>query len=133
MTATAAIFSRVQALVARAAHEGTPVEEARSSAVIACKLIHEHEMLATKFTASADDFPFSYRTPPTPAPAPAKRGRGRSRPWVDADDDSPIKLVSKYRGRCLACLMSYDVGETVWWRPHLGATHDGCKDDYDWP
>lgn len=38
------VLPKIQALIERAAHPDTPVEEARTSAVIAAKLIKEHEV-----------------------------------------------------------------------------------------
>ena len=35
-------LDKIRNLIARAAHPGTPVEEARTSAVIACRMIVEH-------------------------------------------------------------------------------------------
>ena len=42
------VLPKIQALIARAAHPETPVEEARTSAVIAAKLILEHEVVLTE-------------------------------------------------------------------------------------
>lgn len=39
------MLAKIEALIARAAHPDTPVEEARTSAVIAAKLIREHEVV----------------------------------------------------------------------------------------
>lgn len=132
------ILIRVRALIDRAAHEATPEEEARSSAVIACKLIHKHSLLATVATtfSAAEDFTRSYSTPSASTrSASAKKPKGRSRPWVDPtyDDEDPdvVKLVSKFRGRCLSCLKAYEVGETIWWQRGVGVTHESCKDYWE--
>jgi hypothetical protein len=39
------VLAKIEALIARAAHPDTPIEEARTSAVIAAKLIREHEVV----------------------------------------------------------------------------------------
>jgi hypothetical protein len=98
------VIPKVQALIARAAHPETPVEEARTSAVIACKLIAEHELVIqvkngappqgrlwpeppvpgapqTSFQEWLEEILFGYRArwrpQPPPAPRPkAKRSRG---------------------------------------------------------
>lgn len=41
---TSPVLDKIQKLLARAAHESTPVEEARTSAVIAARLIVEHKV-----------------------------------------------------------------------------------------
>lgn len=93
------VIPKVQALIARAAHPETPVEEARTSAVIACKLIAEHGLVIqvkngtippgriwpqppvpgapqTSFQEWIEEIMFGRRTPPW-RPPPTKKRRAR--------------------------------------------------------
>lgn len=49
-------LERVRSLIARAVHPDTPVEEARTSAMIACKLIAEHKLLDNTAEAVRDSY-----------------------------------------------------------------------------
>lgn len=68
-----ALRARVLALLERATHPGTPEEEARTTAMIACRLLVEHRLLEAP-------------APPAPAPdvimPPSHYGR---RAWVPYD------------------------------------------------
>ena len=130
MVASAAAITllvRVRSLVDRAAHEATPEEEARTSAVIACKLIAKHEMLSL---AALESRAAPVPEPPRPKradPPPTPKSRSRA-----ADDDPPVVLLaSKYAGRCKHCGFGYEVGDSVWWKRGGGATHEACEEYWD--
>lgn len=105
MTALAAVVSRAMSLVARAAHEATPREEARTCGVILARLIVEHRL-----TIHAPGEP-----EPKPAPAPDRSGSRR-----------PIRIVTRYRTRCLECGARICIGEMVIWIRGEGAMHPDC-------
>jgi hypothetical protein len=112
------VLARVLALVERAAHDGTPEEEARTSAVIACKLIHKHDLLRLLPPAAE---PKKRGSAPRPTPKPTQK--------ETSDPDAPVILLgSKYAGRCKACGFTYEVGDRVWWRRGYGATHERCEE-----
>ncbi len=56
------VLPKLQALISRAAHPATPVEEARSCAVIAARLIVEHEVVLTEKGGARPESP-SHRSP----------------------------------------------------------------------
>lgn len=103
VTALAAVVSRALGLAARAAHEATPREEARTCGVILARLIVEHRL--------------TLHAPGEPEPAPAP-DRSRSR--------RPIRIVTRYRTRCLECGARICIGEMVIWIRGEGSMHPDC-------
>lgn len=81
-------LERLRRLIARATHESTPVEEARTCGVIACRLIDRLGLLDQ-------------------ASAPQQPIQGPS-PWR--------KIRSRYEATCRLCGAFYSVGEVVAWR-----------------
>lgn len=150
---TTSPLDKIRALVTRAAHPETPVEEARTSAVIACKLIVQEKVeLVVKNgrappppsgrvwapgTGDVDWFsifdeilrhagPFDWR-PPRPRPGP----RPRRRDTFYAACPASLKL------KCVCCKSPIAPGATVTWvgdRELIGAkslaevTHERCGD-----
>lgn len=127
---------RVLALVARASHDGTPEEEARSCAVIACKLIAEYDLL---HALPAPEFvipPVASRRPPSQPPPPAahsdsRPGRSRFTKVDGGKDDSVLRIFSKFNGTCCACNERIEAGEQVLWKRGAGVTHDECFEYWD--
>ena len=67
----ASVIDRITKLIARAAHEGTPEEEARSSAFIACRLIQKHGLAVgrlVRLTGPAQAQTTRPSSPPPPQP-----------------------------------------------------------------
>lgn len=150
MTPSAALV-RAEALVSRAAHTATPEEEARSCAVLACRLVSEHKLLAPqgtdKFrlaedalraanlrverlthllesaTKERDALRVEVFQLRAQAKTPAHREPARS-------DGEAVMLLSKYEGRCRVCQETYGEGERVAWKRGRGAVHAQCLPDW---
>lgn len=128
---TTSPLDKIRALVTRAAHPETPVEEARTSAVIACKLIVQEKVeLVVKNgraptpggrvwapSSDVDWFtivdeilrngfgPFGRRPPPPPP----RRPDARRRSVYHAVCPDALKL------KCVCCRQRVDPGETMCW------------------
>jgi hypothetical protein len=118
MTAT---FERVRSLISRALHPGTPVEEARTSAVIACRLLAEHGPL---------------RPDTQPVDLESIEREAFDRGYMEGAADAkrmaspPVPkrhvIASKYAGRCQSCGGAYRIGESIAWAKGEGAVHVRC-------
>jgi len=103
------ILERIAALIALT--ESPFSEEARTSAVLACKLIREHkiEMMMPGtlkiFESQKEDFDFDFGNPM----------------------QRRVRLRSKYMGRCRECGSFYKIGEWVMWAKGEGSVHVRCE------
>ncbi len=95
--------AKLAALLARAIHPGTPIEEARTCAVIYCKAIGEKP----------------------PEPQPKVNPFASKRPAYD-ENDSPIWIRAKYAGRCKFCGVTIDVGSDMLWKRGHGGLCRSC-------
>jgi len=112
-------------------------EEARTSAVLACRLIQQHKLLVVLPNGANGTNGFhspyprsgsawspppapSPRPPPRPAPAP-KRSKPRN--------PKPRLIVLNYRGVCSTCKQYITRGSRAWWRPGKGVAHETCSYD----
>lgn len=149
------VLERAKALLARAIHAGTPQEEARSSAVIACKLIAEHGLLGSSSAANAsvlqesllmasrtingleartrqlmDENRHIYEANKQLAEENARLLREaraeRPRPQPVRRIVEPKVIASRYEGRCISCKSWYEVGARVVWRKGKGCMHESC-------
>ena len=94
-----AVVGRVEALIARSLDlSGTSEEERRSSAVIACRLIHEHRLLS----------------------APARRV------FVEPDEPHRKVIRSRFEGTCFGCAEWYGIGTPVAWARGVGSICVEC-------
>lgn len=97
---------RVRDLMARAAHPGTPPEEARTAAHLAVQiaarhgmvLVHESELSMLRDTVFG---------------------------WLVATSNAH-PIASKYAGRCRTCGERYARGAEVNWQRELGCWHLDC-------
>jgi len=100
-------------------------EEARTSAVLACRLIREHGFLVVMSNgapspAARTARPAPPRSAPQPRPAPAPKRSRRPQPRL---------IVLNYRGVCVTCERYITRGDRAWWRPGKGVVHEGCNYD----
>ena len=137
---------RVRDLIARAVHEGTAEEEARTSAIIAVRLLHAEQLLEPEPAAAAVT-PVSGVGSSTPSPFAG----GSYNPWTGVRYDhhgrrlDPATLwraeaaaaqrrlhafasamvavlrngkigLAVKAGRCMMCTRAYDVGDTIVWK-----------------
>jgi hypothetical protein len=100
-------LDQVRKCIARSASDF--VEEARTAAHTACRLIREHGLVVG---------PPDRRGPPPPPPPPK------------ADTWGPLKIRSRYGGVCAWCGDPYFVDDDILWRKGRGATHVECRDDW---
>lgn len=117
------IRERVDALLARALHENTPPEEARTSAMIACRIIADHRLL--------DPQPEAKRSPWTKSEPPKASG------WTRPPSNPPPspksewkRFVSKFDGRCKLCGDWYFEGDVIAWKPKA-SVHWECFREYE--
>lgn len=110
---------RARALVARALDASVPVEEARTSALIAVRLIDELGLL---HVAGAEEF--ASRSPPPPPPPP---------PWwrrYEHDPKRGPRLAPPHpfyiRALCMQCRVMIEVGTAARWEPGYGAICGAC-------
>src|SRR6185295_9929478 len=95
------LLERVSALVARASSSFE--EEARTSAVIACRLIREHGLEVS--------LPGSVREPPQ----------------EPVSDEPEVRIIrSKFESSCLGCGGFVGIGERVSWTKGRGVSHLDC-------
>jgi len=134
--------------------DGAPSEEARTAAWKACRVLHEHRLLAG---GTADHAPSAPRAE-APAPRPEKRKKARS--WSQAwkprpspspktssaaddpeprDDSDPASSASapsvarrgtfgraKFHGQCLYCGFVIHKGDEIYFMPGFGSDHKDC-------
>ena len=105
-------LAKIRALLARATHETTPPEEARTSAHLAARLIVSHG-----FSIGAASHSNGYAQPPPP-PSPEERPKRSS-----SREKNYAVFSSKYRGRCVSCGSPYAIGDRIAWRRGEGTTH----------
>ena len=113
-------LAKIRALLARATHETTPAEEARTSAHLAARLIVSHG-----FSVGAADHSNGHAKAPPPPPEEKPRARSSSR------EKNYAVFSSKYRGRCVSCAMPYAIGDRIAWRRGEGTTHYTCREFWD--
>jgi hypothetical protein len=143
------VLDKVRQLIAMTAVDN--VEEARSMAFAACKLLREHkvilvmptEPLRPRVDPFAPEPPRS--TPPKPtgpswsahAPPPpeaqkeAEKVRRPARSGSNMHEHrGPMKravqVKSKYEAWCKGCGVAIEEGDTVWWRKGLGVSCTDC-------
>lgn len=138
-------LEKIRALIHRAVHPSTPIEEARTAAIIALRMATEAGLeLApasdraelAEFRKSAERFrEASARvTKNGSGSAPfdvtqAFRRRPQKRERPPASDYAII--VSMYRGYCRACRRQYDEGDEIAYRRGSGSTHYTCRAYWD--
>ena len=128
-------------------------EEARTSALAACKAIKRHGVILTlsplpraSIPASDPFSPFTNTRPAPPPPRPATPPPPKSTPTKKPDtpkreqekvyrsgtkmyeDESrrPRRVVAKYEAYCQGCGVECEVGTAIWWRKGLGVTCMTC-------
>jgi hypothetical protein len=105
---SADVLKRIEQLIALAA--SPEVEEARSAAFAAAKLIREHAVKLSVDSAAQ--------------PSPK---RGAERPKSTAKMTEPRVITAKYPGRCRRCGTSHGAGDQVRWMAGIGACHVACE------
>jgi hypothetical protein len=102
------VAERVQKLIALSA--SPQIEEARTSAYLACKLIREHGLALVALA---------------PPPAPAPRRDPPPRPQAPTED-KPVRIRARYSSNCRKCGKHVDAGEPVLWTKGKGVKHERC-------
>ena len=114
-------LAKIRALLARATHETTPPEEARTSAHLAAKLIVSHGFSVIGIVSHSN----GYEKPPPTSAQEVKRSRSA------AGMKNYAVFTSKYRGRCVSCGAPYAIGDRIAWRRGEGTTHYTCREFWD--
>ena len=109
------VLSKVEKLVAMTS--SPHVEEARTSAFMACKLIRDHGLQIVAYSARASDETV-YQSPPKQEPEPKP-----------PSEFIPIQV--KHRGYCRHCGKSIYAGEMALWCKGKGLLHFACQQDYE--
>jgi len=105
------IQDRIKILIRKAAHANTPTEEARTCALIACKLIIKHELLFNEEDESEKEWIRSEKED-TSVPFPDDYIPDFSK--VPSVEIETFKLIlSTGIGMCPKCKSSYNKGEPV--------------------
>jgi len=107
--------TRIQSLIERAAHPETPIEEARTSALIAVRMIAKDKSLEklAAFEASAAAFQ-------------EVEARERPRPEKPPDDGTYRVMRARFPGICRVCVGDIEIGDQVAHRKRWGTAHIGC-------
>lgn len=147
-----AVLERTKALVQRAAHAATPVEEARSCAVLACRAIVEHALLAGVAPPSSDEARLRSELARLERSVAllareleqvkrerdklrgqiaelerAAAGKAKPPPAPKGGRGGVVELRSRYDGECRVCGGPYREGDRVAWRKGRGAVHPDCR------
>jgi hypothetical protein len=112
----------------------SPVEEeARTAALMAVRLIHEHKI---ELRLPSKGYPIGVTEPLTswdwkpsePAkPKPPSTPPPKPPPRVPKYQEVPVSLVAKFGGVCKQCARHYSAGESILWLKGRGATHYNCQ------
>lgn len=121
--------AKVRALIERAVHPSTPEEEARTSALIAAKLIKSSGLEVTTPKGSGPSA--STKPPQTDEDDRWEAIRRQSHRRRRQREVTWVLLVSAYRGRCKSCRLHYEAGDEICWRRGSGATHFDCRSYWD--
>src|SRR5262245_47005554 len=126
-------LEKIRALTDRAVHPSTPIEEARTSALIAVRMAREaglevmtgaerRELVQFRQAAGRvnGSSPHANGTV-NPASDPAYPFRHRARKRTDGPGDYAI-ITSMYNGYCRACRRGYKEGDEIAYRRGFGAT-----------
>jgi hypothetical protein len=109
------VLSKVEKLVAMTS--SSHVEEARTSAYMACKLIRDHGLQVVAYSARGFQ-ETTYQPPPKPEPEPGP-----------PDQFIPIRV--KHKGYCRHCGTSIYVNEMAYWCKGKGLLHLSCREYYE--
>lgn len=131
-------LEKIRAIVNRAVHPSTPIEEARTAALIALRMATEAglELVPTadraalaEFRKSAERFrEASARVTRNETPidfSQVFKRRPQRRAQPPAGDYAVI--ISAYRGYCKSCRREYKEGDEIAYRRGAGATHYTCR------
>lgn len=124
-SALTAAAQKVNDLVRLAVDPGAADGEARNAALMACRLMAKHELVAAPKGAQAPRPGHPWGSPGPGAQRPPRR-EYRSK----ADDDGARTITSRYATSCKVCRGEVDEGERVYWRPGKGVAHIECGDDW---
>jgi hypothetical protein len=114
-------IKRVEQLVRLALDPGAALEEARTSAMIACRLIHEHWAMFDWTTAfqeglEAGQVMAQERAPKSSPPPPSS-----------VTQSAPRRVIrARWPGGCRACGVRWDKGARIAWNKSAGAVCIGC-------
>jgi hypothetical protein len=106
------VVAKVEKLVAMSA--SPHLEEARTSAFMACRLIREHS-LQVVVQGSAHD----------PKQEPEKPFNESEKPFNESEKFRPIRV--RHKGYCQRCRVSIFPGEMAFWSAGNGLLHMHCK------
>lgn len=122
-TDLAPTLQRVHALLDRASHETTPEEEARTSALIAARLIRQHGLRVVH--------PLREEKPNPRVKSDPKKRRSSSKEVPE--DAVGRRIMARYDGRCRGCKRAFFEGDYIVWVMNYGAWHPVCWDDLSDP
>lgn len=124
MAVDARDVERVRALLARAGHDTTPEEEARTSAVLAARLIARTGICVG--SGSDDVDALRRRIEALEAALRRRRRGGRGRDGVEPEDAYFKVYVAGKAGNCQKCGRGYAATERIAWVNPIGPVHVGC-------
>lgn len=101
------VAARVAGLLSRAVHDATPLEEARTSAILLAKLIAKHGLIVHEPNGCPEAPPLPVVEPGVPISS------GR---W----------LICKWKSHCFFCGEAVEIGERVWWVKTRGVMCHPC-------
>jgi hypothetical protein len=109
------VLAKIEKLVAMTS--SPHLEEARTSAFMACRLIREHGFQVVAYSARASQ-EAAYQPPPRPEPEPEP-----------PSEFIPIRV--KHKGYCRHCGKSIHVDKMALWCKGKGLLHFACREDYE--
>lgn len=113
---SAKALERLRDLLARALHEETPTEEARTCAMQICRLIQKHNLVVTT-AYTAEDISSAFES--------ARKKKYRRR--VDEDVEHEGRWIrSRFDSICIRCAASIPVNTRCFWVKGQGVTCAGC-------
>jgi hypothetical protein len=150
-------LAKLQMLIDLSVHPNTPKEEARTAALIACKMIRAENLVIRPGLLPGFDNdliprrPTAYeaRSQKDRASNEKREKRAEARRSTVEEGDIPKRdpndprtwrtpgkfrrLTSKYSGTCRKCSVGYDAGDVIAWFPDRGATHWHCRGFWSTP
>lgn len=117
MDSTEQKLDRIRKLIALSA--SSHVEEARTSAFMACKLIREHGFTVGPTSQSSSRTAHTTPRSEPPPPQPPPKSKYEKHPeW--------IRMTAKYAGFCKVCRKTVDEGSPIFWKLGEGSQHEAC-------
>lgn len=116
---------KIQALIDRAVHPCTPIEEARTTAMIAVSLLRKQGIILTMPGQAQDN---ARAADPAPPPSDSQKVQDGPIPCPQARKGYRGRRVmrTKYSGTCKHCNLGYEIGDLISWAPGQPVYHARC-------